>query len=84
MEEDIRERVKRVLIGRLRGESDLDYDTPLIEFGIGADSISLLELLVALEEEFKIRIDESKVKRGDLDSINSIATFIERECLRAG
>jgi acyl carrier protein len=84
MDEDTRERVKRVLLRQIKGESDLDYDAPLIEYGIGVDSVSLLELLVALEDEFQIRIDESKVRRGDLDSINSIAGLVERESRREG
>jgi len=78
---DIKNRVKRVLLQKqLRGvdESALGFDTPLLDFGVGVDSVATLELLVALEDEFGVSIDEEKVTLKDLETIESVADLIAR------
>ena len=55
---------------------ELKDDTPLIELGVGVDSVATLELLVALESEFKISIDEDDISQNLLENIDSIAEYI--------
>jgi len=50
---DIEKRVKKVLIKNALKNLDtkeLNIDSPLIEYGVGLDSVATLELVVALEE----------------------------------
>ncbi|MFQ5786907.1 MAG: acyl carrier protein [Thermodesulfobacteriota bacterium] len=79
MNEEIHVRIRNVLIDKIQSEirpEDLKRDTPLIEFGVGVDSIATLELLVALESEFEITIDEDEVNQELLENIDCIADYI--------
>ena len=79
MKENINSRVRKVLIEKMLSEVDTEEikdDTPLIELGVGVDSVATLELLVALESEFKISIDEDDISQNLLESINTIAEYI--------
>ena len=81
MSEEIKSRVKKVLVNKLlkdseQGDIDLEDDTPLIELGVGVDSVATLELIVALEKEFQISIDESEVNLELLETVNSISEYI--------
>ncbi len=81
MSEDIKSRVKGVLLANILKDMDtegLGYDSLLIEYGVGVDSVSRLEFLVALEEEFGVRLDESEITPGFFDTVSSIADFISR------
>ncbi len=76
---DIEKRVKKVLINNTLKNIDtkeLNIDSPLIEYGVGLDSVATLELVVALEEEFQIRIDESEITPEIFESIKSISSHI--------
>ncbi len=77
--EEIKNRIKKVLVARLLQDfrpEDIKNDAPLIELGVGADSVATLELIVALEEEFQISIDESEVNQELLATVNSISDYI--------
>ncbi|MEE9174616.1 MAG: acyl carrier protein [Thermodesulfobacteriota bacterium] len=78
---DIEKRVKKVLIKNALKDIDtkeLNIDSPLIEYGVGLDSVATLELVVALEEEFQIRIDESEITPETFESIKSISSHISQ------
>jgi len=47
-----------------------------MELGIGIDSVSTLEFLVALENEFGINIDESSIEIETLENVESISDFV--------
>jgi acyl carrier protein len=79
MSQEIKNRVKGVLINKLLRDlkpEDIKDDTPLIELGVGVDSVATLELIVALEEEFQIGIDESEINREILTNLGSISAYI--------
>ena len=79
MKENINSRIRKVLIEKMLSEVDpeeIKGDTPLIELGVGVDSVATLELLVALETEFKISIDEDDISQNLLENIDSIAEYI--------
>ncbi len=79
MKENINSRIRKVLIEKMLSEVDpeeIKDDTPLIELGVGVDSVATLELLVALESEFKISIDEDDISQNLLENIDSIAEYI--------
>lgn len=81
MSEDVHARVKRVLVDSLLKDYnvvDFDNDAPLIEFGVGADSVSRLEFLVALEEEFHIKLDEGEITPAFFETVDSISEHVSK------
>lgn len=77
--EEIRNRVKRVLVKKLLkglNPEDIKDDTPLIELGVGVDSVATLEFIVAIEEEFQISIDEGEINMELLANVISISDYI--------
>jgi acyl carrier protein len=81
MREDIRARVRTVLAGNILKDintRDLGDDTPLLDFGVGVDSVARLEFLVALEEEFGVKLDESDITPGFFETVESISDHISR------
>jgi len=79
MSYEIRKRIRKVLNNKINSDLKpemLRDDTPLLELGIGADSIATLELIVALESEFSISINEDDVGPGLIETIDSIADYI--------
>lgn len=81
-EQQARERVKQVLIDSLRLEGmtpdAIGDDEPLFGEGLGLDSVDALELVVALEKEYGIRIDSESMRREDFTSVATLTDFIER------
>jgi acyl carrier protein len=79
MIKDIRERVRIVLAENVLKEinaSEIGDDFPLIEYGVGIDSVARLELLVALEEEFGVKLDESEITPDFFDTVGTISEYI--------
>lgn len=77
----IEDRVKKVLLSNTLKEvspKDLAFDSVLIDYGVGLDSVATLELVVALEEEFKIQIDESEITSDTFETIETISTHIKK------
>lgn len=82
MKENINSRIRKVLIEKMLSGVDpeeIKDDTPLIELGVGVDSVATLELIVALESEFKISIDEEDINQNLLENIDRIAEYIGKQ-----
>jgi len=78
----IEDRIKKVLLENALEEVDpkeINNSSPLIEYGVGLDSVATLELVVALEEEFQIRIDESEITPETFETIESISLHIAKK-----
>jgi acyl carrier protein len=77
---DVKDRLREVIIKTLRLESvkpeDIQDDTPLFGEGLGLDSIDALELVVALEKEFGIKITDDEVGPQVFQNIGTLAAFI--------
>lgn len=74
-------RIKRLLVETLHldgltPESIAD-EAPLFGEGLGLDSVDALELVVALEKEFQIRIQSHEVGKEAFASIRALATFVD-------
>lgn len=52
-------------------------DQPLFGQGLGLDSVDALELVVALEKEFKISIQSDEIDREVFASVSHLARFVE-------
>lgn len=64
--------------------SDISDDAPLFGEGLGLDSVDALELVVALEKEFHVRIHSHEVGKEAFASVSSLAGFIEARLAAAG
>lgn len=53
----------------------LSNETPLLEYGI-LDSLSLLQLVVFLEERFKVTVDETDLLPENFASVNTICAYL--------
>jgi acyl carrier protein len=84
----IRSKIKSLLVSALRldglAPSDIADDSPLFGEGLGLDSVDALELVVALEKEFKIPIQSHEVGREAFASVGALAAFIEGRLAAAG
>jgi acyl carrier protein len=73
-------RVKSVL-GRIldidRPEDSVPESASLYSAAIQLDSLTLLRLLVSLEQEFDIEIDDEDVMEADLDTVASLIGLVE-------
>ena len=76
----IAQRVKATLAYVLDMEEPADAlrdSASLYSAAIRLDSLTLLRLLVALEEEFDIEIDDEDVMEADLDTVASLVALVE-------
>jgi acyl carrier protein len=53
----------------------LSNDTPLLEGGV-LDSLSLLRLVVFLEERFKVTVGEADLLPENFDTVNAICSYL--------
>lgn len=72
----LREMVVREL--RLQGitPDEVGNDQPLTGARLGFDSIDILELIVAIERRFKVRIRDGDVAARAFQSVDSLADFL--------
>ena len=67
------ERIKEILVDQLKvDESILSRDLSFDSLAI--DSLELLELIVAIEEEFDIALDDQEMRR--LETLGEMSDFI--------
>jgi len=78
-----REQLKRIIIEHLNLEGMttemIEDETPLFGDGLGLDSVDALELVVALEKEYGIRIDNPESTPEAFSSVASLAAFVETQ-----
>lgn len=55
---------------------DIEDDAPLFVEGLGLDSIDALELVVALDKNYKVKVDTEEKGRKILRSVSSLADFL--------
>jgi acyl carrier protein len=76
---EILSRVQSLLV-RLRlvpADESLSDDVGLLGQGIGLDSIEVLRVVVALEEEFDLTIDDQSLRSEVFATIGALVRFIE-------
>jgi acyl carrier protein len=74
-------RIKRLIVESLNLEGmrpeNIEDEAPLFGEGLGLDSVDALELVVALEKEFGIRIKSQEIGREVFSSVATLSQFIE-------
>lgn len=73
--------IKQLIIDALGledlGPDDIDADQPLFGEGLGLDSVDALELGLAIQKRFGIKIDaDAKDTRKHFASVDSLAAFV--------
>ncbi len=58
---------------------EIGDDENLFEGRLGIDSVDALELVMALQRNYKVHIDDQNLGRFIIKSINTIAEFIAKE-----
>lgn len=79
---EITTEIKQMIIDELELEDmsvdDIDTDAPLFGDGLGLDSIDALELGLALQKRFNIKIDaNSEQNKQHFRSVASLRDFVE-------
>ncbi len=72
-------KIRRLVIGKFNldiSPQDILAEQSLIELGVGVDSVSTLEFIMELEEEFGVSIDESEISPEVLETVQSLSEFI--------
>ena len=80
--EDLRREIKRFIVSQLRLK-DVDPeaigdDEPLVEGSLSLDSIDFLELTVAMEKSYGVKITEADEVQKIFTSVRSIADHVSR------
>jgi len=76
----LHDELKRFIVRRLRLEqidpAGLADDAPLLEGGLDLDSIDLLELVVALENEYGVKFEDVDESRRVLTTVATLAEYV--------
>jgi acyl carrier protein len=84
-QDQLKHDIKQLIIDTLNIQEvkpeDVPNDAPL--FGdnnpMGLDSIDGIEIIMAVQRKYKVRMDDQNVARFILESINTIAEFVTKE-----
>jgi len=80
--ESLRERIKEVMVEELmldQSPAEIGTQTPIFGAdGLGLDSVDALQLVVALDKHFGLKIGNSDAAKGILASVETIAAEIEK------
>ncbi|MBN2302309.1 MAG: acyl carrier protein [Lentisphaerae bacterium] len=78
MTDSIEDRIKKMIVNRLFmriDPSEIDNTKSLID-EYGVDSVSLLELVVGIEEEFGIAVGDDEFNVAHFETVNALAAFV--------
>jgi acyl carrier protein len=79
---DLEWNLKKLLVKRLRldgvAPESIADDAPFTD-SLGLDSIDLLELAVAVEESYGVKIDDDELGKSAFRSIGALATFLRAQ-----
>ena len=78
---ELKTRVRQLLVDNLMLQvkpEEIADDLPLFGEGLGLDSVDALQLVVALDKTFGLKIQDAEMAKGVLKNINSIVSAIER------
>ena len=79
----IRQKIKELIVEELNLEGkspdDIDEAAPLFGEGLGLDSLDALQLAVAIEESFGVRVPEGEEARSIFASVDALVHHIVEE-----
>jgi acyl carrier protein len=77
MSQDILNRVKKVTVEELGVKEEEVTETASFQEDLGADSLDVVELVMALEDEFGIDIPDEEV--GEIKTVGDAVNYIEKK-----
>lgn len=78
--DEILQRVQGIVLDRLNVKKDkITLDASFLD-DLGADSLELTELVLAVEEEFSLKIPDDQIEK--LTTVGKVVSFVE-SCLNA-
>lgn len=78
----IENRIKSALVKGLKlkvAPDSIPADLPLIDKGLGLDSVSILQLIGSIEEMFSIRVDDTDITRELFRDIRTLGNYVRRK-----
>ena len=79
-EKEIKKRIEKIIYGIIGKDLNLDENDSLLIFGL--DSMTMLRLIIELEEEFCIEIEDDDLDMKNFETIDKIKKFILKKCKR--
>jgi len=80
--EDLKRSIKQLIVDELDlrdlGADDIEDDAPLFGGGLGLDSLDALQLAMAVEERFGVRLPEGEAARPAFASVAALAREVAR------
>lgn len=76
-EQDILSRVVKVTVGKLRVAEEEVTSTASFQEDLGADSLDVVELVMALEDEFDIKIPDEDVS--EIKTVQDAVNYISKK-----
>jgi acyl carrier protein len=80
---ELKNEIKQLILETLNIKNiqpdDIDDAVPIFskESILGLDSIDGIELIMAIQKKYEVRISDQNLARSVLESVNSIAEFVE-------
>lgn len=71
------ERVKKVVVDRLKVSADEVTDTASFIDDLGADSLDVVDLVIGLEDEFEIQIPDEDAEK--IQTVGQAVAYIEEK-----
>ena len=85
LEQDIKELIVEALMLEDVNPDEIDSEAPLFGEGLGLDSIDALELAIALDRKFKVKINaDDPNTRETFRSVRTLAAYVEKRQSEAG
>jgi acyl carrier protein len=72
------ERTKKVIIESLGVADELVVPAAEIEGDLGADSLDVVELVMAIEDEFAIEIPDDDVRRENFNTVQDLDNYLAK------
>lgn len=83
--QELKREIKQLILETLNIKNikpeDIDDAVPIFskDSVLGLDSIDGIELIMAIQKKYSVRIADQNLARNVLESVTSIAEFVERE-----
>jgi acyl carrier protein len=77
MSQDVFERVKKVTVEELGVKPEEVVEAASFQEDLGADSLDVVELVMAFEDEFQIEIPDEEV--GEIKTVGDAVTYISKK-----